>query len=112
MPTKRKKAKSKAKPLTINQVNDTDIIHKIILSFNDKKYRYRTIDGVAHELNVTPEVVIGKIRNDDLLKKDVKLAPFVNQDGKSLYTTRERFSKEASLSEKFIDLFSTSKRRG
>lgn len=79
----------------------------IVGALNNKKYKARTISGIASETGLPKLVVIEAITNNEELKKAIKISPIKTDGGKVLITTKERFTKESSLKEKFIDFFAT-----
>jgi hypothetical protein len=83
------------------------IREKIITALNNPSYRYRTLTGISQEANLNPAVVLCAITNDKTLAKAVKIFPMRARDGRTLLTTKERFSEEATLNEKFVDFFAT-----
>jgi hypothetical protein len=87
-----------------------DMGHKstvIISSLNNKKYVARTFEGIAKEIGTTKAQVINVIKSNNELRSKIKLYRRRAEDGRILITTKERFSKEASAIDKFIDIFSS-----
>lgn len=82
---------------------------RIISALNNRQYKVRTIGGIAQETGLSRTVVAEAIRNNSELTKVVKISPVRAKSGKVLITTKERFGKESSLKEKFIDFFSTAR---
>jgi hypothetical protein len=81
----------------------------ILRALNDKNYIARTINGIAKETHLSREEVITEINLDTDLGNMLKVYPRMSKSGDLLITTKERFYKEAKLTDKFIDIFSSSK---
>lgn len=82
---------------------------KIISALTKENFKGRTLYGIAKDSHVSIVDVKDALRNDPELIKHVKIYPRLNSDGEVLVTTRERFEKEASLIDKFIDTFASSR---
>ena len=80
---------------------------KIVGALNNPLFRTRTLDGISKETKLPTKVVLRAIQNDKQLARTVKVVPMRSRDGKVLITTKSRFSKEASLKEKFVDFFAS-----
>lgn len=65
------------------------------------RYKWRTVEGVANELNLDPSLAEQTIlETEDLARSSRQTA-----DGKSLYTTRPHFQRTASIWTKLIGAF-------
>ena len=66
------------------------------------KYVWRTIDGIAEETHLEPDVVTAIIvsMKDDVIKSSVP-----STDGKDLYASRPRYLEEGKLSDKLRGAF-------
>lgn len=80
---------------------------KIVGALNNKKYKTRTISGIVSETGLAKGVIIEAISNNNELKKAIKISPIRSRGGEALITTKERFAKESTLKEKFVDFFAT-----
>ncbi|MEJ1401806.1 MAG: hypothetical protein RPU41_13970 [Candidatus Sedimenticola sp. (ex Thyasira tokunagai)] len=85
------------------------ICRLILNALNDKKYRARTIQGIAKYANISPSEVIHELNSNKTLNQQVKIYPRKSKDGKVLITTRERFDKTAPLKDRFIEAFATTR---
>jgi len=84
-----------------------EVREKIVLALNNPSYRSRTLQGISQETKLQPTVVLQAITNDRILAHAVKIVPMRSKDGRLLITTKNRFSKEASFKEKFVDFFAS-----
>jgi len=82
-------------------------VKAIINALNQPKYKARTVAGIAADINSSVNNVKFALNNDSELINTVKIYPRQSSTGEILVTTRERFDKEASLLDKFVDMFST-----
>src|SRR5690606_17471504 len=80
---------------------------RIINALMNQKYKARTISGVSKEAHLPKATVINALKKDSALAISLKVYPYRSKDGQLLITTKERFSKESTFKEKFIDFFST-----
>ena len=80
---------------------------KIIGALNNTKFHARTFEGVAKEVGARRQEIIETIRKDPVLRGKIKIYRRKASDGRFLVTTKERFSHEASIKDKFVDVFST-----
>jgi hypothetical protein len=90
-----------------NKYDKTDIRARIIKTLNNPKYRMRTIAGISKEANLRPSVVIEALKSDRELRMAIKIVPIRAGNGQILLTTKEKFSTESTLKEKFIDFFAS-----
>jgi len=76
-----------------------DYAEKVRLAAENKKYKWRTIDGIATESGVAPEIVSMVIttNTDTFVKSTVP-----STAGKSLFTTRKHFLETATTTEKLV----------
>lgn len=103
MSSKKKRNKDASSPVG----RDSETGRFIEAALNNSKYKARTIDGIARETKLTVGTVVATIKHDRRLRATVKLLPRKSEDGRVLITTKKRFSAEASIKDKFIDIFST-----
>jgi len=90
--------------------NDDDpksIREKIVDALNNPAYRSRTLPGIARETRLSQQRVIAALHCDRELAATVKLVPMRTQDGRLLLTTKDRFSREATFKELFVDFFAS-----
>lgn len=80
---------------------------KIRAALDNPAYRSRTLQGIAGETRLPPELVLKAIQQDRQLAAQVKVIPILAQDGSVLITTKSRFAREASFKEKFVDFFAS-----
>lgn len=80
---------------------------KIINALSDRRYAARTLSGIAKELRIQPYEIVEAIKKDSELRGVVKVFPMRTRDGKVLLTTKKRFADEASVKQKFVDIFAT-----
>jgi hypothetical protein len=80
---------------------------EIMMVLNDKKYKARTIYGVAKALDIRPEAIVSRLANSRDLNQQVKIYPIKSKKGDVLITSRDRFDRSATLRERFIDIFAT-----
>jgi hypothetical protein len=100
-------AREKAKgSITTPEISE-DISARIAKAINNTKYGARTITGIAKEARIKPNMVISVIKSSPSLIGDVKVYPRRTMTGKLLITTKQRFASEASMKDKFVDVFST-----
>ncbi|OHC26301.1 MAG: hypothetical protein A2Y50_07300 [Pseudomonadales bacterium RIFCSPLOWO2_12_59_9] len=102
---KLRKAKKQKKHL---QEEVSSVIRgKIITALLNENYKARTILGVSQEAHLSKATVINAIKRDSTLVTNLKVYPYRSKDGQILITTKERFFKESTFKDKFIDFFST-----
>lgn len=80
---------------------------KIVVALSNRSYRARTVKGIATEAGLREADVVSALSSDAALAKVVKIYPVKSKDGRLLVTTKDRFAKEASTKEKFIDFFAS-----
>jgi len=68
---------------------------KIIDALEDKRYIWRTMDGVAKDTGLPLELVESAILRDDQL--NTLAASFPDKQGRALFTTRQHYQKKRSL---------------
>lgn len=78
--------------------NDEDEI-KIIKAFENPKYKWRTIGGVAKEIGTSQEAVkrIIDAQLNDIIKSSVP-----DKSGEELYTTRRHYRQKTSVLNRFV----------
>ncbi len=81
----------------------------ILNALNDKKYKARTIQGIAKYAKVSPSEVIQELNSNKTLNQQVKIYPRKSKDGQVLITTRARFDKAAPFKDRFIEAFATTR---
>lgn len=69
-----------------------EVKDKIIKSIEGSKYKWRTINGIASDLNVPREVVYSYLVNS----KEIVKANNPNQNGHELFTTRNKQRQQTS----------------
>lgn len=84
-----------------------EVRSKIVEALNSERYKARTVAGIAKVAHVEPGVVVATIMSDPSLREMVKVYPRKSSKGEVLLTTKDRFYKEASFSDKFVDAFAT-----
>lgn len=102
--TKRQNLKSKIKTRTLNF---DEVRPKIIMALNNDKYVARTVNGIANEISLSEPFVVRALKNDKILRSQMKVYPRKSRDGNVLVTTKKHFDQKASFRDKFIDAFST-----
>lgn len=101
LPRRQKSEKRKKHP-------QEEVVRDLIINaLMNQKYKARTISGVSKEAHLPKSTVINALKKDGALAVSLKVYPYRSKDGKLLITTKERFSKESTFKEKFIDFFST-----
>lgn len=104
--------KRKPRRIRTEQSAEGEVVRsKIVDALNSDRYKARTISGIAKVAHVHSGVVIRTIKNDPDLRQMVKVYPRRSAKGELLLTTKDRFYKEASFADKFVDVFA-SKRWG
>lgn len=93
--------------LTGSKQETAKIREKIVTALNNPSYRSRTLRGISRETKLKPDVILSAIKNDKTLAVEVKIIPIRSRDGRILLTTKNRFSREASLKERFVDFFAS-----
>lgn len=88
-----------------------EIEKKILKSLSNKKFRARTIHGIAREARITPTVVVKKLNSSPELNQQVKIYPRRSKEGHVLVTTRANFDATASIKDKFIEAFASNRIR-
>lgn len=79
--------------------NKDEELAKILDALNNKKFKWRTIKGVAKESGISPQVVQTFLySNTDSIVK----APAPSEQGEALFTTREHFLGTSSFGEKLL----------
>jgi len=101
--TQRKKMKGDIATAEIYE----EVSSRILGAIGNKRYKARTIAGIAKETHIRPNIVISTIKSNPELRENIKVYPRQTKSGELLLTTKKRFSSEASLKDKFVDVFST-----
>ena len=84
-------------------------VNDIMKALNDGQYKARTLTVIARDINASVDAVKEALEKNPVLIEAVKIYPRRNSKGEVLITTRKRFYKEASVLDKFIDVFASSK---
>lgn len=73
---------------------DQIIEDRIKVAFKEKKYEWRTIQGIANQVSVSEDVVRAYIaaHGDEIVKSSAR-----NPKGEQLYTSRETYRKRANI---------------
>lgn len=90
-------------------MKEDEVRVKIISALNNPKYRARTIHGIIKETSLDRSTIVKALKSDKQLVATIKLSPLRATNGSTLITTKERFNKESSVKEKFIDFFSSNR---
>ena len=71
----------------------------VVTSLENKKYKWRTVRGVAKELNVTTEDILKTFaeHENEIIKSSIPA-----ESGEDLYTTRRHYKKTSSLIDKVL----------
>ncbi len=85
--------------------SEAELRELILRALSDQRFKFRAIDGIATDANVSRQMVWEALRSDAQLGHLVKIFPVRANDGRPLFTTKDRFVKEATFTEKFIDFF-------
>lgn len=93
--------------ITLGQKGPNAYSIKILQAINNTKYAARTFEGIAKEVGVNRGKIIEVIKNDPTLRDNIKMFRRKSTDGKILVTTKKRFFNEASIKDKFVDIFSS-----
>ena len=97
---------------TYKRLSDMEEIDRRILqALNSDKYQARTIDGISQEANSSEQEIIQRITYSEKLSDLLKIYPRKSKDGQVLITTKAKYEKSASFTDKFIDAFATSRVR-
>lgn len=81
---------------------EVDVQLSVINALNDKRYRWRTIAGIAKQVHMPQDVVIQVITaNVDSIVR----ASVLSEKGEPLFTTREHLLETASFGEKILGAF-------
>lgn len=107
MKSKKKSGKSTSKASPAWVKRDPNTGRFIEAALKNTRYKARTIEGIAKEAKVSRSEVVYAIKHDARLREKVNVFPRRSKDGRVLITTKDRFSKEASVKDKFIYVFST-----
>ena len=75
----------------------------VTAALENRKYRWRTIRGIATETGIDPADVGATLANE--VGATVLVAPVPSKDGEKLYSTRKRVLETASLGEKLAGAF-------
>lgn len=89
----------------MNKIKKDDLSNDILNALKNRKYKARTLYGIAKELSKSENLIAKEINENAILKRIIKIYPRHNSNGDLLYTTKERFYEEASVKDKFIDFF-------
>lgn len=84
-------------------INTVEIDRSIIKALENTKYIARTFSGIAHEIKISENEVINRLK-DRSLKNQIKIYPRKAKNGALLITTKSRFKKNASTLDKLFDL--------
>lgn len=85
----------------------TEVREKIVAALNNPRFRMRTLQGIADEANLSLHAIVQAMHTDPTLANTIKLVPIRTQDGRLLVTTKDRFAKESTWTERFVDFFAT-----
>ena len=80
-------------------------VKNIIKALTNKRYKARTIKGIANETKIEENQIISIIKTNPKLKSIVKVYPRKSKSGELLITTKAKFDKKASFLDKLIDGF-------
>jgi hypothetical protein len=87
---------------------DSESTREVILSsLQDPSYSMRTLSGMSKDTFLTPRVIAVAIQNDPVLRSEVKVLSRKSKDGRRLFMSRQRYLKESSWLDRFVDVFSS-----
>lgn len=83
----------------MNEKLSEEDVKVIFDSLENPKYKWRTIDGISKETGIDQDKVKQAIKahSDEIVK-----SAYMSESGKSLYTTRSKFRREASILNKLF----------
>ena len=78
---------------------------ELVNALEDKKYKWRTIRGIANQLNVTTEEIQNLLQqhSSEIIKSSIPA-----ETGEELYTTRKHYRKTTSAIDKLLSSLSSS----
>lgn len=79
-------------------MDKSDLEARIISSIANSSYLWRTASGIAGELKVPEAKVVETMKKSDSFVRSKAL----NQNGKILYTTSERYKRNTPLLTRFL----------
>jgi hypothetical protein len=82
---------------------DKNLHDQIIRALEDDRYEWRTVDGIAEQIDV-PGARVQEILED--LKQVVVRSSIPDELGRSLYTTRKHYRETHGLGARFLDALS------
>jgi len=74
---------------------------KIIAALENPKYKWRTIGGISRESGVAPDAVFDFLKGSEIVVR----SSVPSKTGDALFTTRARFRKSASVTNKLWGAF-------
>ena len=81
----------------MNKESPEETKKAIFKALVNPKYQWRTIEGISKETGIEPDIIQRVIRkySDEVVK-----SALMSKSGKSLFTSRSKFRKEASILKK------------
>lgn len=81
----------------------------ILKSLQDPSFSIRTISGISNDTSLRPHIIADAIQHDPVLRVEVKVLSRKSKDGRQLFMTRNRYMKESSWLDRFVDVFSSNR---
>lgn len=81
----------------------------ILKSLQDPSFSIRTISGISNDTSLKPNIIVDAIQHDPVLRVEVKVLSRKSKDGHQLFMTRNRYMKESSWLDRFVDVFSSNR---
>lgn len=91
----------------IQAFSGVEVRTKIVDALNSKRYKARTVAGIAKVAHVPVDQVLSTIKGDPSLREMIKVYPRRSAKGELLLTTKEKFYEDAGFTDKFADVFAT-----
>lgn len=86
-----------------NHDSPPDLRHRIINALEDPRYEWRTIDGLAEQIGISPSQ-IREILED--LKEELVRSSIRDESGRELYTTRRHYRQTHGLGSRILNALS------
>jgi predicted ArsR family transcriptional regulator len=86
-----------------NQYSPADLRKKIIGALEDSRYEWRTTEGVAKEVGITPAQVRETLED---LKEEIVRSSVPDESGRDLYTTRRHYRQTHGLGSRILNALS------
>ncbi len=86
-------------PLEGAIMDERDAKEKILTAIRESKYVWRTVKGISDDTGITPETIVHLLETADGFLRAYR----PNPKGQTLYTTTEKYRRDAPWTQKLMD---------